>query len=60
MVTVVMLGAPLSQAVFLGIANAAGPALSWAIFALGSGLVSIVALIFSRRVSDPSLTMQSV
>lgn len=58
MVTVVMLGAPLGQAVFLGIANAAGPALSWAIFALGSGLVSIVALVFSRRVSDPSLTMQ--
>ena len=58
MVTVVMLGAPLGQAVFLGIANAAGPALSWAIFALCSGLVSIVALIFSWRVSDPSLTRQ--
>ncbi|MFT8397555.1 MAG: hypothetical protein ABF676_04085 [Schleiferilactobacillus harbinensis] len=55
-----MLGAPLGHALFLGIANAVGPALSWASFALCSGLVSIVALIFSRRVSDPSLTMQSV
>ncbi|MGC6769747.1 MFS transporter [Enterococcus sp. LJL51] len=53
--TLVLLGGPVGQAVFLGIANTLTPVFSWQIYLVATLLISIFALIYSRRVAEPSV-----
>lgn len=48
-----LLGAPIGQVIFLGIANATSPIMSWDIFA-GTAIVLVILVgILSRKVSEP-------
>jgi MFS family permease len=55
MSTIVTLGAPLGQAVFLGIANIISPATSWLIFAVSALAITVFTAVLTRRISDPSV-----
>lgn len=53
--TIIMLGGPLAQVFFLGIANLATPILSWQIYLVATVLIGLGALVYKGKVSEPTI-----
>ncbi|WP_321384571.1 hypothetical protein [uncultured Enterococcus sp.] len=53
--TIVLLGGPIGQVFFLGIANALTIAVSWQIYLLTAAIIGGSAFILSRRLSEPNV-----
>nr|WP_283160581.1 MFS transporter [Enterococcus sp. 9E7_DIV0242] len=52
--TIVLLGGPIGQVIFLGIANAWTAAISWQLYLLIAGVIGLAAFLFSRHLSEPT------
>ncbi|MBL1224428.1 MFS transporter [Enterococcus sp. BWR-S5] len=59
--TIVLLGGPIGQVFFLGIANALTIAISWQIYLLTAAIIGGAAFALSRRLSEPNVgTAESI